>query len=89
MRQLVIIALVLGLMVGTGYAQTMTTDDIVYVQAIRAIKDLKKQIQVKEIERQDALNVVKTQYKTDIQALRQQLKTLAQSIGLTLGDVED
>lgn len=88
-KRLIMLVLALTLMTSGVYAQTLTTSDITYVKAIRAIKDLKKQIQVKEIEKIDALNVVRIQHDADLDALRVQLETQAVKIGLTLDDIKD
>lgn len=88
MRKLITLVLLLGLMAPVSYAALNTAEEK-YVRAVISIKDLKKQIQVKEIERVDAINAARAPYDTDIATLTAQLKTAAESIGLDLDDVEN
>lgn len=80
MRKLIMVLIILGVMTSVGYAQTMTKDDINYVKILRSTQSLKKQIEAKEVERVDAINVVKIQYKTELDNLESQLTSAEASL---------
>ncbi len=71
-----------------SFAQTLTPADKKYLQTVRSIKSIQKNIRAKKEERRIAISEVRTTFQLELDDLDTQIKTLAESVGLTVDDFE-
>ncbi len=95
MKKLIVFALIfgfitLGILPLRSYAQlTLTQQQIEWVQARRQIKMLQNQIEIEKKNKAAAVTLTRRPFDITISSLRAQIKTLAESIGLTVDDFRD
>ena len=74
MRKIILAILIVILISSVSFAQTLTPDDKTYIKKVRLIRQLEKQIDIKQEEMRIAVSALKTTFKADIQAINLQIQ---------------